>query len=86
VELNGKRLGTVWSPPFQVDITDQVKATGNLLRVEVVNFWPNRIIGDDSLPAEKRVTRTNIRKLTKETPLMPSGLLGPVRLIQTARE
>jgi hypothetical protein len=59
-----------------------VKATGNTLEVEVVNFWPNRIIGDQSLPQEQRFTRTNIRKLTKETPLMESGLLGPVRLME----
>jgi len=30
-------------------------------KIEVVNFWPNRIIGDASLPLEQRLTRTNIR-------------------------
>jgi hypothetical protein len=54
---------------------------GNQLEIEVVNFWPNRIIGDESLPIERRLTRTNIRKLTRQTPLMDSGLLGPVRLM-----
>jgi hypothetical protein len=53
----------------------------NLLQVEVVNFWPNRIIGDDALPPEQRFTKTNIRKLTKDTPLVPSGLFGPVRIL-----
>jgi hypothetical protein len=85
VELNGRRQGIVWCPPFQVDITDAVKARGNRLRIEVVNFWPNRIIGDDALPVEQRLTRTNIRKLTRETALMPSGLLGPVRIIGASR-
>jgi hypothetical protein len=80
VRLNGKSLGIVWAPPFRVEITGIVKPTGNMLQVEVVNFWPNRIIGDASLPPEKRFTKTNIRKLTKETPLMPSGLFGPVTL------
>jgi hypothetical protein len=81
VRVNGKSLGVVWAPPFQVEITDAVKPAGNRLEVEVVNFWPNRIIGDQGLPPEKRFTRTNIRKLTKTTPLMESGLLGPVRLL-----
>jgi len=81
VHLNGKLLGIVWSPPFRVEITGAVKPTGNVLQVEVVNFWPNRIIGDDSLPPERRLTKTNIRKLTKDTPLMPSGLFGPVILL-----
>jgi hypothetical protein len=63
-----------------VEITGAVKPTGNVLQIEVINFWPNRIIGDASLPPEKRFTKTNIRKLTKDTPLMPSGLFGPVTL------
>lgn len=87
VRLNGRRLGIVWTPPFQVDVTGAVKPEDNILEVEVVNFWPNRIIGDDLLPPEKRVTKTNIRKLTKDTPLMRSGLFGPVRILaQTSAE
>ena len=82
VRLNGKSLGTVWAPPFRVDISDAVKTAGNLLEIEVVNFWPNRIIGDQSLPDAQRLTRTNIRKLTAGTPLMTSGLLGPVIILR----
>ena len=91
VKLNGKSLGVVWTPPFRVKIGDAVKAGDNRLEVEVVNFWPNRIIGDAALPEAQRRTRTNVRKLTAESRLMKSGLLGPVRLmesqpIQTASE
>jgi hypothetical protein len=80
VRLNGKNLGVVWAPPFRMDVSAAIQPTGNKLEIEVVNFWPNRIIGDQSLPPEKRLTRTNIRKLTKDTPLIESGLLGPVTL------
>ncbi len=80
VRLNGKSLGVLWTPPFRADITDVVKSADNKLEVEVTNFWPNRIIGDQFLPAEKRLTKTNIRKLTKDTALMESGLLGPVTI------
>jgi hypothetical protein len=80
VRLNGKNLGVLWTPPFRVDVTDAIQATGNRLQIEVVNFWPNRVIGDQSLPPEKRRTRTNITKLTKDTPLIDSGLLGPVTI------
>ena len=65
-----------------IGITDVVKASGNTLEVEVVNFWPNRIIGDQFLPPEARRTKTNIRKLTRDATLMESGLLGPVRLLE----
>ena len=81
VRLNGKtaghRLGA--AVPRRHHRRDSSRRA-IVLEVEVVNFWPNRIIGDQSLPPEKRLTRTNIRKLTKDTPLMPSGLLGPVTL------
>ncbi len=62
-----------------------VTETGNLLEIEIVNFWPNRVIGDATLPPEKRLTRTNITRLAPETALMPSGLLGPVRILRASR-
>ncbi|HXS68462.1 MAG TPA: glycosyl hydrolase [Candidatus Polarisedimenticolia bacterium] len=85
VKVNGQSCGIVWAPPFQVDISRAVKPGVNHLEVEVVNFWPNRIIGDQSLPESRRFTRTNIRKLTSKTPLMASGLMGPVRILVSKR-
>ncbi|MEY4388215.1 MAG: hypothetical protein RLY20_3498 [Verrucomicrobiota bacterium] len=82
IKLNGKSLGVVWCPPFRVNVSEALRLKDNKLEIEVVNFWPNRIIGDASLPKEQRLTRTNIRKLAKDTPLMPSGLLGPVRILE----
>ena len=49
VKLNGKELGILWKPPFQVEITDAVHSGENELEVRVVNLWPNRLIGDDLL-------------------------------------
>jgi hypothetical protein len=80
VRLNGRPCGVLWAKPFRVEVTEALRASGNRLEIEVVNFWPNRIIGDASLPPEQRRTRTNIRKLTADVPLMESGLLGPVIL------
>jgi hypothetical protein len=80
VKVNGQSCGITWAPPFRADITRALKPGNNQLEIETVNFWPNRIIGDQSLPEAQRFTRTNIRLLTSKTPLMPSGLLGPVRL------
>jgi hypothetical protein len=83
VKVNGRSCGIVWTPPFRVDVTDAIKTGENTLEVEVINFWPNRIIGDQFLPADKRFTKTNIRRLTRNTLLMDSGLLGPVRLLRS---
>ena len=82
VRLNGKPLGITWAPPFRVEITGAARAAGNVLEVDVVNFWPNRIIGDAALPVEQRLTKTNIQKLIATTPLIESGLLGPVRIVE----
>ncbi len=86
VRLNERDLGILWAPPFRVEVSGMLKPKDNRLEIEVVNFWPNRIIGDQSQPPEKRLTKTNIRKLTKDTPLMPSGLLGPVKLLGVQEE
>jgi hypothetical protein len=80
VKVNGKSCGVLWCPPWSMEISDAVKPGENNLRIEIVNFWPNRIIGDATLPPDRRLTRTNIRKLTEKTPLEPAGLFGPVRL------
>ncbi|MBI5693985.1 MAG: glycoside hydrolase [Verrucomicrobia bacterium] len=85
VKVNGRSCGIVWAPPFRVDVTDALRPTGNVLEVEVVNFWPNRVIGDAALPEAQRLTKTNVLELTAKTPLIDSGLLGPVRL-ETRRD
>ena len=83
VKVNGKSCGTVWCPPWRVDVTDAIKSGENQIQIEVVNFWPNRLIGDARLPVAQRLTHTNIRKLTAKTPLEPAGLFGPVTLLET---
>lgn len=50
--LNGKPLGTLWKPPFRIDITEALQRGANRLRVEVTNLWLNRLIGDEQLPPE----------------------------------
>ena len=80
VKLNGQNLGVVWTKPARVDVTGAARVGENDLEVTVVNLWPNRLIGDAALPPAKRFTKTNVRKFVATTPLLPSGLLGPVRL------
>jgi hypothetical protein len=81
VRLNGQDLGVLWTRPFRVEITGAVKPADNVLEIAVTNLWPNRLIGDAALPPDKRFTRTHVSKFNKDTPLLPSGLLGPVRVM-----
>lgn len=79
VRINGKDLGVLWTAPWRVEITHAVKSGSNLLEIDVVNLWPNRLIGDRKLPPEKRFTETNLI-VKPGWELLPSGLLGPVTL------
>lgn len=81
-ELNGKPIGTAWTPPFRFDATSAMREGANELKVTVTNLWPNRLIGDAKLPPEQRITRTNIRKFNANSPLMLSGMLGPVQVLE----
>ncbi len=103
VKLNGKDLGVVWCAPWRVEVTGVLKAGDNQLEIEVVNRWPNRMIGDKQ-PGDAdvrtvkspdgflggnefktgRYTFSTHDPYSAGSPLLPSGLLGPVRLM--ARE
>jgi hypothetical protein len=80
VKLDGQDLGTVWTYPFRVKVPAKLLAKGShQLEVKVTNVWNNRLVGDQFLPEEERITRTNMQgQHTKQSPLVPSGMLGPV--------
>jgi hypothetical protein len=54
VRLNGKNLGILWKPPFEIDVTDEIRSRNNLLQIKVTNLWPNRMIGDEQLPEDSK--------------------------------
>lgn len=80
VRLNGLSLGARWKPPYQVKLSPALKIGINRLEITVVHTWHNRMIGD----VQPGAPPTGFRKLGKPTDeLQPSGLLGPVRLLET---
>ena len=84
VKLNGRDLGILWCPPYQVSVSGLLKGKGNILEIEVVNTWRNRLIGDREKPQNERFTKTNIT-IKPDWKLEPSGLLGPVKLTKNRR-
>jgi len=82
VSGNGKPLGVVWKQPFRVDVTGVLKPGANTLEVKVINLWVNRIIGDQQPNVAKKLTYTSQSVYQAASPLLPSGLLGPVRVVQ----
>ncbi len=105
VRLNGVNCGVTWKPPYRVDITETIKPNSNMLEIEVVNTWVNRMVGDEQLPLDSewenwetllewpdwfldgrpspagRFTFTTARHYKKDSPILPAGLLGPVRIL-----
>jgi hypothetical protein len=48
--LNGQPLEVLWKPPFVYDVSGKLIIGVNELQVEVINLWPNRMIGDEQFP------------------------------------
>ncbi len=79
VTINGKPVGGIlWKPPFVADVSDALKPGVNEMSVRVTNLWPNRMIGDLQPGVTKTYTWTDIRPFKADSPLLESGLLGPV--------
>lgn len=88
VKLNGKDLGTVWHIPFQLYAGDVLKSKGNVLEIEVTNLSANYMrLRDQQQPDWKKFYDINMVDITYKKfdatrwQPMPSGLLGPVKLI-----
>jgi hypothetical protein len=52
LEVNGKRHGVLWTPPYRADITALVKPGENTLKISVTNNWTNQLIGDEQHPED----------------------------------
>jgi hypothetical protein len=86
VTVNGQSLGVRWKPPFRVDVTDALHVGDNALQINVTNLWVNRMIGDRQPGVEKPITFTAPKFYKVDSPLLPSGLLGPVRVLQESAQ
>lgn len=82
VRLNGTDIGLAWKYPYVLDTKGALLDGRNELEVTVINSWANRLIGDEQPGTEKRITYTAVQFYTADSPLVPSGLLGPVRILR----
>jgi hypothetical protein len=86
VVVNGKSLGIVWKTPFRVNVTEPLKQGENVLEVKVTNLWVNRLIGDQQPGTKTKLTYTTQAFYQADSPLLPSGLLGPVKIVRLSKK
>ncbi|MEL0456039.1 glycosyl hydrolase [Flavobacteriaceae bacterium SZ-1-7] len=82
VTLNGTSCGIIWTYPYLTNISEAIKKGENNLVVKVTNTWANRLIGDEKLPKDKRLTWTTAPYRLDDTMMVKSGLLGAVQIIK----
>jgi hypothetical protein len=84
VFVNGQRVGSVWHPPYRLDITSALKTGGNKVEVRVANTAINTLAGRSRPDYRLLWIRYGQRFIPQDMdhlePL-PSGLLGGVRLM-----
>lgn len=84
VFVNGRRAGSVWRPPYEVDVTGLLRPGENRLEIVVSNLMINRMAGeplpDYSALKARYGDRFQPQDLENLQPL-PCGLLGPIRLV-----
>lgn len=85
VFVNGRRAGSVWAPPYRLEITELLRDGANEIRVEVYNTAINQLAEGGRLPdvrpvVERYGQRFRLQDLEGLRPL-PSGIMSPVRLL-----
>jgi hypothetical protein len=89
IYLDGQRVGSVWCPPYAIDVTGKLKPGENKIRIEVANLAINYMAGikfpnyDYAGVTRQFGNRFTPQNLGLIQPL-PSGLLGPVRLVASS--
>jgi hypothetical protein len=68
-----------------VDATAALKPGANEISIKVTNAWVNRLIGDEQ-PNAVKITFADEKPYKANSPLQPSGLLGPVTINSVAAE
>jgi hypothetical protein len=83
VFVNGKRAGSVWCPPYEVNVTTLLRVGENTIRIIVGNLAVNAMAGhpEDYTQLIARYGERFQAQDMDQIASLPSGLLGPVRLV-----
>jgi len=82
ISINGKDCGTLWTFPYKTAISHALQKGKNTIIIKITNTWANRLMGDEKLPKEERLTWTTAPYRLEGSPLLKAGLLGPVTIVK----
>ena len=87
VYVNDQRAGSVWCPPYELDVTRLLRPGENRLRIEAANLALNAMAGrplpDYRLLNLRYGVRFQAQDMDKVQPI-PAGLFGPIKLVSRA--
>ncbi|WP_343612032.1 glycosyl hydrolase [Novosphingobium sp.] len=84
VSINGKAVGTLWAPPYRLDITQALRSGHNDIDIMVMNGALNALATRP--PADRRVLTLRYGERFQDQDqdriiAQPSGLTGPITLL-----
>jgi len=86
VKINGKAAGSLWHPPYRLDVTGLLKPGRNSIEIHVfntaLNAWSAKPPHDYSPLKAKYGDRFQMQDLDKVKPI-PSGILGTIHIVST---
>jgi alpha-L-rhamnosidase len=85
ISVNGSRGQIVWHRPYRIDMTGEIKPGENSLAITITNLWPNRLIGDKQ-PGADKFTFAPQSPYKPDSPLLRSGLMGPVEILSESSQ
>ncbi len=84
VYVNDQRAGSVWCPPYSLDVSNLLRPGANKIRIVVANLALNHMAGrrlpDYRLLNLRYGERFQAQDMDKIQPV-PAGLFGPIRLV-----
>jgi hypothetical protein len=87
--INGQRVGSLWHPPYRIDVSNFMRQGDNRVEVHVFNTAINTLAGqpphDYTALRAKYGRRFDPQDMDNLQPI-PSGLFGPIRLVEEKRK
>jgi hypothetical protein len=87
--INGQRVGSIWHPPYSIDVSNFMHQGDNRVEVHVFNTAINTLAGqpprDYTALRAKYGRRFDPQDMDNLQPV-PSGLFGPIRLVEEKRK